>query len=49
MSQYALFGVYLINSVSTQPHADLTHIFRRTFLIAMIGIIFEQAEQRLRE
>ena len=49
MGRYALFGVYLINSVSTQPHADLTHIFRRTFLTPVIGIVFEQAEQRLRE
>jgi hypothetical protein len=49
MGRYALFGVYLINSVSTQPQADLIHIFRRTFLTAVSGIVFEQAEQRLRE
>jgi hypothetical protein len=49
MGRDALFGVYLINSISTQPHADLTHIFRRTFLTTMSGAVFEQAERRLRE
>lgn len=49
MGRDALFGVYLINSVSTQLQADLTHVFRCTFLTAISGIVFEQVEQRLRE